>query len=66
MSWEKYALDFGMKAPTMEKMVMRVIRTVQPVLYEHFVTMPTMTELRERGCVFRSYPYATTDLKFQP
>ncbi|KAF0747311.1 hypothetical protein AaE_007771 [Aphanomyces astaci] len=57
-----------MKAPTLEKMVMRVIDTVQPVLYEHFVTMPTMTELRNKACLFRNFPYAkyATDVKFQP
>ncbi|ETV96594.1 hypothetical protein H310_10296 [Aphanomyces invadans] len=51
MSWEKHALNLGMKAPTMEKMVIRVIRTVQPVLYEHFVTMSMLTELRDKGYV---------------
>ncbi|ETV90910.1 hypothetical protein H310_14398 [Aphanomyces invadans] len=68
MSWQKHALDFGMKAPTMENMVMRVIHTVQSVSYEHFVNVPTMTEICDKGCVFRSYPYANyaTDVKFQP
>ncbi|ETV90412.1 hypothetical protein H310_14799 [Aphanomyces invadans] len=57
-----------MKAPTLEKMVMRVIESVQPVLYEHYVTMPTMAELREKGSLFRNNPYAkyATDVKFQP
>ncbi|ETV80573.1 hypothetical protein H257_06107 [Aphanomyces astaci] len=67
-TWDKHALDFGKKAPTLEKMVMRVIETVQPVLYDHFVTMPTMTDLWDKGTVFRTYPYAkdATDVKFQP
>ncbi|ETV73524.1 hypothetical protein H257_11648 [Aphanomyces astaci] len=56
-TWDKHALDFGMKAPTLEKMVMRVIYTVQPILCDHFVTMPTMTDLRGKDAVFRNYPY---------
>ncbi|RQM28749.1 hypothetical protein B5M09_011675 [Aphanomyces astaci] len=65
LTWEKHALDFGMKAPTLEKVVMRVINTVQPVLYEHFVTMP---KLRNKACLFRNYPYAkyATNEKLQP
>ncbi|KAF0723632.1 hypothetical protein AaE_009852 [Aphanomyces astaci] len=64
-TWDKHALDFGMKAPTL---VMRVIYTVQPVLCDHFVTMPTMTDLRGKDAVFRNYPYTkyATDAMFQP
>ncbi|ETV84954.1 hypothetical protein H257_02850 [Aphanomyces astaci] len=43
---------------TLEKMVIRVIDTVQPVLYDHFAMMSTMTELCGLDVVFRNYPYA--------
>ncbi|KAF0708477.1 hypothetical protein AaE_013196, partial [Aphanomyces astaci] len=33
-SWDKHAADFGYKAPTFEKLIMRVIGVVQPVLYD--------------------------------
>ncbi|ETW06322.1 hypothetical protein H310_02606 [Aphanomyces invadans] len=67
-TWEKHAMDFRMKAPTLEKMVLKVIDTVQPVLYDRLVTMPSMSQLRESNKLFRNFPYAkyATDVKFQP
>ncbi|KAF0703053.1 hypothetical protein AaE_015577 [Aphanomyces astaci] len=67
-TWDKHAVDFDLKAPTLEKIIMRVIDIASPALYEAFVTMPTMQELMDRGTTFAHYPYAkyATDVKFQP
>ncbi|ETV91149.1 hypothetical protein H310_14160 [Aphanomyces invadans] len=67
-TWEKHAVDFGIKSPTLEKMVMRVIEVAQPVLYDHFVRMPSMRQMRETSSLFEHYPCAkyATDVKFQP
>ncbi|ETV79243.1 hypothetical protein H257_07308 [Aphanomyces astaci] len=68
-TWQKHALDFDINAPTLEKMIMRVVDDViSPILYAHFVTIPTMEALRKYGTTLRNYPYAkyATDVKFQP
>ncbi|ETV66668.1 hypothetical protein H257_16970 [Aphanomyces astaci] len=64
-SSEKHAVDFNLKAPTLEKIVVKVVELCSPILYNTFVTMPTMTSL---GRKFVHYPYAlyATDVKFQP
>ncbi|KAF0710684.1 hypothetical protein AaE_012427 [Aphanomyces astaci] len=67
-SWEKHALDFGFKAPTFQKLILRVVEVVMPVFYTEFVKMPKMSELRAQDHTFANYPYAlyATDVKFQP
>ncbi|ETV76031.1 hypothetical protein H257_09974 [Aphanomyces astaci] len=67
-TWQKHALDFDINAPTLEKMIIRVVDVISPIIYAHFVTMPTMEALREHDTTFRNYPYAkyATDIKFQP
>ncbi|ETV74307.1 hypothetical protein H257_10914 [Aphanomyces astaci] len=67
-TWQKHALDFDINAPTLEKMIIRVVDVISPIIYAHFVTMPTMEALREHSTTFRNYPYAkyATDVKFQP
>ncbi|ETV65450.1 hypothetical protein H257_17816 [Aphanomyces astaci] len=30
-NWEKHALDFGFKAPTFQKLILRVVEVVMPV-----------------------------------
>ncbi|RHZ02303.1 hypothetical protein DYB35_013179 [Aphanomyces astaci] len=67
-SWEKHALDFGFKAPTFQKLVQRTLGVIGRTLCRHFIRMPSMTDLRERGRQFTNYPYAlyATDVIFQP
>jgi hypothetical protein len=43
--WEKAALDFGMKLPTLESLVMRTIDIIEPVLSKHLIQKKSMTEL---------------------
>ncbi|KAF0766401.1 hypothetical protein AaE_002924 [Aphanomyces astaci] len=68
-AWEKHEIiDFGFKAPTFQKMVLRVIEVVEPVFSRYFVHTPTMSELRAKNKLFDNYPYAmyATDVKFHP
>ncbi|ETV97303.1 hypothetical protein H310_09651 [Aphanomyces invadans] len=48
-TWEKHGVDFGMKALTPEKMIMRVIDIASPVLYGGLVTMPSTAFLRDQA-----------------
>ncbi|ETV90132.1 hypothetical protein H310_15037 [Aphanomyces invadans] len=43
--WVKHGVDFGIKVPTLEKMIMRVIDIASPVLYDALVTMLFMAFL---------------------
>ncbi|ETV93425.1 hypothetical protein H310_12670 [Aphanomyces invadans] len=65
---EKHGVDFGIKAPTLEKTIMRVIDIASPVLYDAFVTMPSMAFFRDQGSTFANFPYAkyATDVRSQP
>ncbi|ETV68627.1 hypothetical protein H257_15437 [Aphanomyces astaci] len=65
-AWAKHALDFEMKTPTFEKMIHRVIRLVEAVLYDHYVNPLSMTQQVLKGTVFSHYPAAlyATDVKF--
>lgn len=67
-TWEKHALDFGMKAPTFEKLMQKVYTITEPVLFAKYVKEVTMHEQVEKQKQFRNYPYAlyATDVKFQP
>ena len=67
-TWDKHAIDFGIKPNTLEKMIYRVLAVIEPVLTEEFIIPVTMTEQRERDRLFHNYPYAlyATDVKFQP
>ncbi|KAF0774831.1 hypothetical protein AaE_001469 [Aphanomyces astaci] len=67
-TWEKHAVDFGLKAPTLEKLVVKVVGVCSKLLYACFVSLPRMTTLRSKDKVFTHYPYAlyATDVKFQP
>ncbi|ETV93310.1 hypothetical protein H310_12598 [Aphanomyces invadans] len=67
-SWEKHAVEFGYKAPTFQKLMVRTFDTIQPVLFDRFVRLPTITDLLTRRTTFKNFPYAhyATDVKFQP
>ncbi|KAG3063169.1 hypothetical protein PC121_g12310 [Phytophthora cactorum] len=67
-TWQKYAIDFGFKAPTFEKMMYRGLEIVTPVLNKAFICPPSMATQRVNSSTFRHYPYAlyATDVKFQP
>ncbi|ETW00707.1 hypothetical protein H310_07264 [Aphanomyces invadans] len=67
-SWEKHALDSNFRAPTFQKLNMRVIQVASPVFYDSLVKMPSMAQLAARGARFANHPYAlyATDVKFQP
>ncbi|KAF0718102.1 hypothetical protein AaE_010718 [Aphanomyces astaci] len=67
-SWDKHAADFSFKAPTFEKMIMRTVSKIEPVLSNKFIVCPSMATLTETGCRFTNYPYAlyAVDVKFQP
>ncbi|RHY21277.1 hypothetical protein DYB32_009856, partial [Aphanomyces invadans] len=67
-SWDKHAADFGFKAPTFEKLVMRVFTVVEPVLYERLIAPQSMASLAQSGHLFANFPYAAyaVDVKFQP
>ncbi|ETW02957.1 hypothetical protein H310_05399 [Aphanomyces invadans] len=57
-TWEKHALDFDIKAPTLEKIVLRVVEVISPLIYNYFVVMPTLEQIHVSGRPFASYPYA--------
>lgn len=67
-TWEKHGLDFGVGAPTLERLTHRVIDTVTESLYRRFVKPLSMKNQRDNGYSFANYPYAlyATDVKFQP
>ncbi|RLO13236.1 hypothetical protein DYB28_004592 [Aphanomyces astaci] len=67
-TWEKHALDFGFKAPTFQKLILRFIEVVMAVVYAEFVKMTDMSELRAQDHTFGNNPYAlyATNVKFQP
>lgn len=67
-TWQKHAIDFNIGMSSLEKMVHRVIQTVEPVLFSHLVKPVTMPEQMEAGNTFTNYPHAlyATDVKFQP
>ncbi|RHY95685.1 hypothetical protein DYB37_001588 [Aphanomyces astaci] len=65
-TWDKDAVDFDVKAPTLEKMIMRIVDVVSPALYEALVPMPSMQALVDRGAQFSNYAKYATDVKFQP
>ncbi|KAF0687250.1 Aste57867_20979 [Aphanomyces stellatus] len=67
-TWDKHAVHCRMKAPTMEKIVMRIMTLVEPVLTRLQVRIPSMTAQRSSGKLFMGYPEAlyATDVKFQP
>ncbi|KAH9108303.1 hypothetical protein AeMF1_016517 [Aphanomyces euteiches] len=67
-SWDRHALDFGMRSPTFEKVVMRILNLVEPCLFEQFVrpiAMETLATTSKRFHRFLEALYAT-DVKFQP
>ncbi|KAF0708679.1 hypothetical protein AaE_013117 [Aphanomyces astaci] len=66
-TWEKHAVDFGLKAPTLAKLVVKVVGVCSKLLYACFVSLPRITTLRSKDKVFTHYPYAlyATDVKFQ-
>ncbi|ETV74063.1 hypothetical protein H257_11374 [Aphanomyces astaci] len=45
-TWGKHTLDLGFKAPTFQKLILRVVEVGMPVFYAEFVKMPNMSELR--------------------
>ncbi|EGZ24543.1 hypothetical protein PHYSODRAFT_325652 [Phytophthora sojae] len=67
-TWHKHAIDFNIGMSTLEKMVHRVIQTVEPVLYHQLVKRVKMPTEMEAGNTFVNYPHAlyATDVKFQP
>ncbi|ETV66229.1 hypothetical protein H257_17271 [Aphanomyces astaci] len=67
-TWDKHAADFGFKAPTFEKLIMRVVMTIEPLFSEQLIVCPTMTSLTAASRRFSNFPYAlyTVDVKFQP
>ncbi|KAH9083228.1 hypothetical protein LEN26_021054 [Aphanomyces euteiches] len=67
-SWDRHALDFGMRTPTFEKVVMRILNLVEPYLFEQFVrpiAMKTLLTTSKRIQRFPGVLYAI-DVKFQP
>jgi hypothetical protein len=67
-NWDKHALDFGMKTPTFEKMVHKVLLLIEPILKEKYIKTVSMATQRQGGRTFRNFPYAlyATDVRFQP
>ncbi|ETV66071.1 hypothetical protein H257_17342 [Aphanomyces astaci] len=57
-SWEKHAADYGFKAPTFEKLIMRVLSVIELIFYRRFITSVTMAELTQSGQRFTHFPYA--------
>ncbi|KAG3111860.1 hypothetical protein PI124_g8258 [Phytophthora idaei] len=67
-TWQKHAIDFNIGMSTLEKMVHRVIQTVEPVWYTQLVKRVKMSEQMEAGNTFTNYPHVlyATDVKFKP
>ncbi|ETV69539.1 hypothetical protein H257_14775 [Aphanomyces astaci] len=67
-SWDKHAADFGYKAPTFEKLIMRVLGVIQHVVYDHFIVAQSMQSLHELRHQFEHHPYAlyAGGVKFHP
>ncbi|KAG2814004.1 hypothetical protein PC129_g3495 [Phytophthora cactorum] len=67
-TWDKHAVDFGLKPNTLEKMTYKLLEVIEPIPFAKFVKPVTMTQQRENNKAFRNYPYAlyATDVKFQP
>ncbi|GMF48082.1 unnamed protein product [Phytophthora fragariaefolia] len=67
-TWQKHSIDFNIGVSTIEKLVHRVITTIEPVLYSQLVKPIKMSGQIESGNTFDNYPHAlyATDVKFQP
>ncbi|POM71989.1 Hypothetical protein PHPALM_11379 [Phytophthora palmivora] len=67
-TWQKHAIDFNIGMSTLEKMVHRIIQTIEPVLSPKLVKPVKMSEQMSSGNTFTNYPHAlyATDVKFQP
>ncbi|GMF56018.1 unnamed protein product [Phytophthora fragariaefolia] len=66
----KHSIDFNIGVSTLEKLVRRVITTIEPVLYMYsqLVKPIKMSGQVESGNTFANYPRAlyATDVKYQP
>ncbi|KAG3148482.1 hypothetical protein PI126_g12428 [Phytophthora idaei] len=67
-TWDKHAVDFGLKPNTLKKMTYKLLEVIEAILFAKFAKPVTMTQQRENNKTFRNYPYAlyATDVKFQP
>ncbi|KAJ0405907.1 hypothetical protein ATCC90586_005852 [Pythium insidiosum] len=67
-TWDKHALDFGMKTSTFEKMIVKMFSILEKPLKDRFIKPVTMSDQRMSNNLFANYPYAlyATDVKFQP
>ncbi|KAG6576600.1 uncharacterized protein IUM83_08906 [Phytophthora cinnamomi] len=65
--WQKHAIDFNIGMSTLEKMVHRVIHTVESVLYPQWAKRVKMSRHMEAGNTFVNYTHAlyAIDVKFQ-
>ncbi|DAZ98743.1 TPA: hypothetical protein N0F65_003799 [Lagenidium giganteum] len=70
-TWDALAAMFKMKGPTFEKMIMKFMVILEPIVYELCVAKPaselTMKKQHLSGQSFRNFPeaYYATDLKSQ-
>ncbi|OWZ09797.1 hypothetical protein PHMEG_00017446 [Phytophthora megakarya] len=67
-TWHKHAIDFNMAVSTLEKIVHRVLQTIEPVSYSQLVERVKMSKQIQEGNTFSKYPHAlyATDVKFPP
>ena len=67
-TWAKHAMDFNMGTATFEKMIMKVVTVIEPVLKKLLIKPVSMTEQIQSNQRFTNYPYSlyATDVKFQP
>ncbi|KAF0707424.1 Aste57867_6616 [Aphanomyces stellatus] len=65
---DKHAIDFRLKAPTLEKVTMRILSIVEPLLTSELIRPPSMQVQRNADKLFPRFPEAlyATDVKFQP
>ncbi|OWZ22887.1 LOW QUALITY PROTEIN: hypothetical protein PHMEG_0002341 [Phytophthora megakarya] len=59
-TWHKHAIDFNMDVSTLEKMVHRVIQTIEPVLCSQLVKRVKMNKQIQEGNTFSNYPMHST------
>jgi hypothetical protein len=67
-TWEVAATTFGMRTPTFEKMINKMLDLIEPRLVERFIRPPSMTSIRESNIRFQNFAFAlyANDVKFQP
>ncbi|KAF0690236.1 Aste57867_18361 [Aphanomyces stellatus] len=57
-TWDKHAIDFRLKAPTLEKVTMRILSIIEPLLTSELIRPTSMQVQRNADKLFPRFPEA--------